>query len=476
MQNIDSSELVQSGVPRVHGKTTAGDPFSGWITHLTGDVLVFELCSPNDILRSAEVIPEFHAQIEGRDVYSGRAVIRKFVDEGVSQRCEATIESGWMTRYPSGQMWNRPVVAEECRRFMNHLSDSSRIHPEFKVLVADMRVQLQEFRFWLTRIEAELAGATAAERVDAERELVNELASAFFPAFNHLFEKFELVAASIPEGAAAYHHRHIKQQLHPLLLCSPFAWRTFSKPLGYAGDYQMVNMILDAALVGRNLFAKVLNAWFISQPPAEAHRNRIKVLTETIEREALRQWSQGRKLKLLNLGCGPAAEIQRFMERSSLSEFVEFTLLDFNDETIAFAREALENCRKSAGRRVSISFIKKSVMQLLKAGERGALGNEFDLIYCAGLYDYLPDRVCRQLNDVYYDLLAPDGLLVTTNVDSSNPIRHMLDYVLEWHLIYRNSAEFIRLAPASAPAEAVKVYADITGVNIFMEVRRPRND
>lgn len=27
------------------------------------------------------------------------------------------------------------------------------------------------------------------------------------------------------------------------MLCSPFAYRAYHKPLGYAGDYEMVNMI-----------------------------------------------------------------------------------------------------------------------------------------------------------------------------------------------------------------------------------------
>lgn len=181
-------------------------------------------------------------------------------------------------------------------------------------------------------------------------------------------------------------------------------------------------------------------------------------------------------MKVLNLGCGPAIEIQRLIEESPMCEGIDFTLLDFNDETIAYTRRILDDCRRASHRQLSVTFVKKSVMQLLKSGERGGLGSNYDFIYCAGLYDYLPDRVCRQLNSIYYGLLASDGLLVTTNVDASNPIRHMLDYVLEWHLIYRSAAQFRSLAPGEAPHDSVKVYADITGVNIFMEVRRPRTD
>ena len=40
------------------------------------------------------------------------------------------------------------------------------------------------------------------------------------------------------------HEAYLRRHLHPLLLCSPFAYRTYQKPLGYAGDYEMVNMIV----------------------------------------------------------------------------------------------------------------------------------------------------------------------------------------------------------------------------------------
>jgi extracellular factor (EF) 3-hydroxypalmitic acid methyl ester biosynthesis protein len=94
-------------------------------------------------------------------------------------------------------------------------------------------------------------------------------------------------------------------------------------------------------------------------------------------------------------------------------------------------------------------------------------------VYCAGLFDYLSDSICKQLMNIFYDLLAPGGLLLATNVDVSNPIRHWLGDILEWHLIYRNGQQFRALRPDAADPELVKVQGDITGVNIFLEVRKP---
>ncbi len=69
-------------------------------------------------------------------------------------------------------------------------------------------------------------------------------------------------------------------------------------------------------------------------------------------------------------------------------------------------------------------------------------------------------------------MLAPGGLLLTTNVDSSNPIRHWLGQILEWHLIYRTSRQMETFAAHLPNQESVRVWADETSVNLFCEMRR----
>jgi extracellular factor (EF) 3-hydroxypalmitic acid methyl ester biosynthesis protein len=58
-------------------------------------------------------------------------------------------------------------------------------------------------------------------------------------------------------------------------------------------------------------------------------------------------------------------------------------------------------------------------------------------------------------------------------VDAGNPIKHWLGYILEWHLIYRNSADMRALKPEHANEDDVRVVSDPTGVNVYLEVRKP---
>src|SRR5207302_1201246 len=149
-------------------------------------------------------------------------------------------------------------------------------------------------------------------------------------------------------------------------------------------------------------------------------------------------------------------EVQDFLISHDISDSAQILLLDFNEETLQHAQNVVESAKKRSQRRTPIQYVKKSVAQILKTGAKAqtnSLENKHDFLYCAGLLDYLPDRVCKDLMNIFYGMLAPGGLLIATNVDSFNPIRHMLDFVLEWHLIYRNGRQVLALKPDGALAE-----------------------
>jgi extracellular factor (EF) 3-hydroxypalmitic acid methyl ester biosynthesis protein len=74
---------------------------------------------------------------------------------------------------------------------------------------------------------------------------------------------------------------------------------------------------------------------------------------------------------------------------------------------------------------------------------------------------------------IFYEQLAPGGLVVATNVDSSNPIKNIMEYIFEWHLVYRNDDQLGNLIPDDATKGMWTVKPDHTGANIFVEVRKP---
>ena len=154
-----------------------------------------------------------------------------------------------------------------------------------------MHTFLADLRLWLDQIELGIRSCPAGDRIRMEHAIADELGHETSAALTELFEKFEQVLARMEEqrpDQRAAHGAFAKRLLHPLLLCSPFLYRTFRKPLGYAGDYEMVNMICRDPLEGSTLFAKIINLWFLNQPPAEAHRNRVLWLEDRLVEETAR--------------------------------------------------------------------------------------------------------------------------------------------------------------------------------------------
>ena len=59
------------------------------------------------------------------------------------------------------------------------------------------------------------------------------------------------------------------------------------------------------------------------------------------------------------------------------------------------------------------------------------------------------------------------------NFAPNTPVRNFIEHFLEWFLIYRDGRQLETLAPEQAPRENVRIAAEPTGTNIFMEVRKP---
>lgn len=442
---------------------------------ITRFTVTFEVYNPFSIIQLSEVLSDFRITIGGRLAYHGRAVVSNMVNTGIVLLCEASLDESWLDVDVFSPVEQRQRLLGEFAEFVKDWAKVHTVTPEFKVVVADMQTLLADLRRWLEQVELSIRSSPSANRQQLERDVLLDLSQPMLPTIDGLFTRFEAIASSLDPELLAMHGSYIKRQLHPLVLCAPFAYRTFQKPLGYAGDYEMVNMILNDPLAGGSLFAKTVNLYFLNSGPAVAHRNRIKYLIAVITQEALRVAGEGRSIRILNLGCGPAGEIQQLMANDAITDRMQLTMMDFNDETLEFVQQRLEDLKSRYHRQTEMVFIKKSVHQLLKEGARLDPGQaKYDLVYCAGLFDYLSDRICQRLMSIFHELLAPGGLLVATNVDPSNPSRHGMELILDWHLIYRNQEQLKWLHPQGVPAENIITRADETGVNIYIEVRRPR--
>ncbi|MFN7139515.1 MAG: hypothetical protein ACK4UN_09260, partial [Limisphaerales bacterium] len=327
---------------------------------MTRYLVVFEVYNPYSILQLSEVLQEFKIVMNERVVYSGRAIVSNLVNTGVVLVCEATLDESWVDVDIFAPITQPERLQEEFSEFLKEWEKIYKVTPDFKVVVADMQTLLSDLRRWLEQVELGVRSSSAVNRPQMERDVIGQLRSPMLPTVNSLFSQFEQVADKITADLQPVHRVYVRRQLHPLLLCSPFMYRIFQKPLGYAGDYEMVNMILRDPIEGSSLFAKLLNLYILLQAPAEGHRNRVTYLTERLTEETRRCVRAGRSARILNLGCGPAKEVQNFLGHEDISDKAHLTLLDFNDETLAHTGKLLDEIKMKSRRITKIDMVKKS--------------------------------------------------------------------------------------------------------------------
>jgi len=434
----------------------------------------FDVFDTTCVLSTSEVLNDFQITSGETLIYSGRATLKDLVNSGHRVVCEVKLdESGSRT----------PLVASlEDRGEVERLFDqeflewqrSFHVAPELKQVVADVESYLVKVREWLEHLEFGLSEKIGKNGSAAQEQVVLQaVAQRVITAFNAQHEKFEEIIYSAPKEFRPMHQAYVGQRWQKLFLGSPFGYRTYHKPLGYAGDYEMMNMIHRNQPEGPSLYDKLIHYLLVSQWPAVSVRNRIAHLQEHLFREIARVSRAGRRCRVLNIGCGPAREVQYLLQQSSVIDQADFTFIDFNEETLLHVRNRFEELKRQHGRQARLETRKISVFQLLKRGAHAGHSGPaegFDVIYCAGLFDYLADETCRSLVDLFYRSLTPGGLVMVANMKDEKPFRNFIESVLEWHLIYRDSRKMQSFAPVQAAGQA-RVEAESVAVNLFLHVR-----
>ncbi len=457
-------------------RTADGIKRHGSIVRVTPHSAHIEVHDPTMVLHMSEALQDFQILFCGQTSCNGRAVVCNIVESGFNTACEVKLhEMNWLGLDPASPLRQSDTMEQQFKSFLAEWKNQCKVKPEFKNAAIDLLSFFSDSQVWLNRIELGIRHLPVKEQLQTEQKALGQLNPYFISTTTNINEKFEHELNQVEAELRPLHQAFVRKFLHPVTQCSPFMHRAFEKPLGYAGDYEVVDMMFRDPFQGQSYFAKLLNAYALQLPPVVAHRNRIEYLQKKLTDESLQKLTGGGGLRIFNLGCGPAREVQQFLADSSLSNQTSFVLADFEEKTLIHTNRVLNELKARHSRQTQIKTVKLSVAQLLKEHERrGKKTNpeSFDFVYCAGLFDYLTDAVCQHLMEAFYGMLAPGGLLVATNVDRHAAINQM-ECFLDWHLQYRNSNKMRGLAPKLASLEDVIIKRDPSGANVFIEVRKP---
>jgi hypothetical protein len=249
-------------------------------------------------------------------------------------------------------------------------------------------------------------------------------------------------------GAVAWQKLIPIIQAHPsakIMQQCPFTRWSFEKPRGYSGDAGLIDFIYGHPAVaeevarstrlGLDIFEYTINA-----PGPVAVRERRDILTRYVDETAVRT---GSRTEILAIAAGHLREAEASTALAD-GRLKRWVALDQDPESIGSISSQFQG--------TSVQPIDGSVRGLL-AGKH-QIGT-FDLIYAAGLYDYLTDRVAIRLTQICVEMLKPGGVFLFANFSDEMTDDGYMESYMDWELLQRSEADMWRIARGSATENTV---------------------
>jgi len=340
---------------------------------------------------------------------------------------------------------------------------------DFRAWVLNTRRYLTQLKMFL---DAEERAVGAEDRTKYQQNL-DDIFSVMCPLTFERMTKYRedltAWALSSSEDERVTQRPFLRDQLGPLLMECPFTRRAFEKPLGYAGDYELMSILYRPGTEGKSLFARMLNFHSKHEPAGKAVINRIAYLGNVIA-ETLAAFSPER-VKIANIGCGAARELVHFLNvNPELGNQMSVTLVDQDERAIEICERTLTPLARETNTR--FNFVCDPIQRLITATNLSASLGTYNLVYSAGLFDYLEDQTFIELTRVLFQLLPKDGRLVIGNMADHNPSRYHMEYSMDWFLIYRSKEELMNLGRLATSGLEAHVWVDgePEGVNLFLHI------
>ena len=320
-----------------------------------------------------------------------------------------------------------------------------------------MITNLQNFKDQVLEIKQRLDKVNDHSHIPV-LEFIEQFHAEFFGKMIELKKSFDIVTDELKAEATAF----IRSELS-VIYKAPFYDRCYNKPLGYAGDYAMMVMMYDMQPQGPDFLSQCIHMAGVREAECGAARNRIRYIQEKIS--MTQKANPGKTIKVLSVASGPAREVMNLVldsEKLGIDlSTVEIHLLDQDKNSLAHAEETITKAIKQTYSKITVKYINSSVGSILK---REFKEEGYDLIYSAGLFDYLNDSTSRKCAQELYLKLSPGGNLVIGNF-REGPNRFTMDIIMDWVLIYRTEDELKEMFKEISPA--MHIEAEPLTINLF---------
>lgn len=239
----------------------------------------------------------------------------------------------------------------------------------------------------------------------------------------------------------------------------PFTTHAASRPFGYPGDATLIDYIYGYKKPSLSGAASKIFGFTTNSPAARAVRFRRSILAHLIDKIL---HARGEEAEILSVACGHLRELELSQGILRIRP-ANFIALDQDEKSLA-------EVSKSYGA-LGVTTQRGSVKDLISGS---AAYSSMNLIYAAGLFDYLNDSAATKLTKNLFGMLSSGGTLMIANFLPNIADIGYMEAVMDWWLLYRDEAAMLSLISGIPPEEIqnIKQYRDPDENITFLELTR----
>lgn len=418
------------------------------------------LSEPHDAVAEINRIGVLRLVQGGREIYLGAARMARAEPRGRKIFSGFALEQSQFDLFELKKL-NAAALAKQSPL------PSAEIDPQYKAFCADV---LNFIASYLERIDRAVAPVEASMTKKEKDELARELCLSAAPDWRAIVRRGNdlVIPHQRNKRAKVAIKLYTERVITRALLEGEGWWRTYRKPMGYPGDYCIMNYIYDGDPIGDSVKSKFLH--LLSLVGAEPVRTRMHRLAEIIVEET-RGAPADKPISVMSIGSGPAREAFELLRLSGADRAWDFTLLDQEEAALEYALSRLNAVNPPS--RISVSALNASFKDMLDPTPIAGEAEKCSVIYSAGLVDYLNPLLARRFVKRLYELLQPGGAVIIGNVNDKNTgMLWPSEYVVDWSLFFRNEDEMRDMAAGISDAK-VSIETDSLDAIYFLIVRKP---
>jgi extracellular factor (EF) 3-hydroxypalmitic acid methyl ester biosynthesis protein len=411
-------------------------------------------------------------KLDSTEIFTGRGKIRRIEPHKDKHKIAVELTKGYLDI--PGLLERHDGLALS-QSITEGLDDKSALVPgDYKKLLGDAVYLLRSIKKLLERVETEFSREDSRGE-DRIKDFILTCEASALVRWREISRQCLAISESIADDASvvAATKKYTELVLTPELTPGASWHRAYAKPLGYPGDFQVMNYAYNLKLEGNSAYDKFCHR--LGTSTGEFIATRMVMVKQIIANLSSAAAAKNKSnFKAASLGCGPAQEVTNFLKSAYVPLPVEFTLIDQDHDALSFAyKNTYPEIIRLDGK-ASVKCLHATFLEFLTTGRLFKKLEKQNLIYAVGLADYLDKKKATKLvNDLYENLLPGGTLIIGCMRESADSLKWQVEYVVDWTLQHRSEAEMFELAENLESAATRDVVVDSTGHCHLLTVVKP---